>query len=164
MSSLPTEKVDIDYLKQDHIGKVLAKGLAVLYQEKPSFPIDYFAKWLLNYSAAVENEGKLEGKQKEKEDLRTRHKEELEQLEALMQLESENRAKDAKIDEDFRTLIINHDYHNEILINEFPNFLEQRKKLTGVYVGALDYPTRPIGEEEDDENAHLVTDAARLIN
>jgi hypothetical protein len=31
MSTIPTDKVDIDYLKSENIGKVIAKGLAVLY-------------------------------------------------------------------------------------------------------------------------------------
>lgn len=44
------EHPDIALLKSDKIGKVLAQGLAELYREKPSFPVDYFAKWLLNYS------------------------------------------------------------------------------------------------------------------
>ena len=42
---------DVAYLKQDHIGKVISQGLAVLYNEKPKLPVDYLAKWLLNYSA-----------------------------------------------------------------------------------------------------------------
>ena len=39
----------IDYLKQDAIGDVLSQGIAEMYLEKPQFPIDYLAKWLLNY-------------------------------------------------------------------------------------------------------------------
>ena len=39
---------DADYLKSDEIGLVIAKGMATLYQEKPSNPVDYLGKWLLN--------------------------------------------------------------------------------------------------------------------
>lgn len=41
---------DMDYLTQDEVGGIVAKGLAALYLEKPQFPIDYLAKWLLTYS------------------------------------------------------------------------------------------------------------------
>lgn len=35
------------------IGGVLAKGLAVVYEQKPEKPIDYLAKWLFNYSGLI---------------------------------------------------------------------------------------------------------------
>lgn len=41
---------DINYLKSPEIGKVLASGLAETYRLRPKFPVDFFAKWLLNYS------------------------------------------------------------------------------------------------------------------
>jgi hypothetical protein len=68
MNTFAVDQVDIEVknfcksiqkLKSDQIGKVIAKGLAVLYQTKPKFPIDYLAKWLLNYSASQENENKI---------------------------------------------------------------------------------------------------------
>ncbi len=40
---------DMDYLKQDEIGKILAMGLAEVYKQTPKYPIDFFAKWLLNH-------------------------------------------------------------------------------------------------------------------
>jgi hypothetical protein len=39
----------MDYLKQDDIGKILAMGLAEVYRQTPKYPIDFFAKWLLNH-------------------------------------------------------------------------------------------------------------------
>ena len=50
---------DITYLKSDAIGKVLAAGLAETYRMRPKFPIDYFAKWLLNYSREQKNKQKV---------------------------------------------------------------------------------------------------------
>ena len=44
------QKDQLDYLKQKEIGKVIAKGLAEIYLKRPIHPLDYFAKWLLNYS------------------------------------------------------------------------------------------------------------------
>ena len=38
------------YIMQDNIGLVIAKGLSVVYKEKPQNPVDYFAKWLLRQS------------------------------------------------------------------------------------------------------------------
>jgi hypothetical protein len=46
---LDKEHPDITYLKQDHIGLVLSKALAETYAAQPNQPIDFFAKWLLNY-------------------------------------------------------------------------------------------------------------------
>jgi len=41
---------ELNYLESDDIGGVISKGLAVLYLEKPKFPVDFLAKWLLNYA------------------------------------------------------------------------------------------------------------------
>lgn len=45
-----------------------------------------------------------------------------------------------------------------LLASEFPNFLESRKALTGVYIGVKDYGVKQINEEEEDERAHLEVD------
>lgn len=42
---------DAAYLKQDDVGLVLAKGMAVTYKAQPKNPVDFFAKWLLSQSA-----------------------------------------------------------------------------------------------------------------
>jgi hypothetical protein len=44
---------DITYLKSDEIGKVLSKGLAETYEAQPPNPVDWFAKWLLNYDRTL---------------------------------------------------------------------------------------------------------------
>jgi len=59
------EHPDISYLKKDDISKVLMKGLAQTYKKKPGNPVDFFAKWLLNYEhinsiANIENQRKDE--------------------------------------------------------------------------------------------------------
>ena len=40
----------LKYFQQDGIGKVLAKGLADVYTQKPNAPVKYLAEWLKNYS------------------------------------------------------------------------------------------------------------------
>jgi hypothetical protein len=47
---LDKEHPDITYLKQDEIGLVLSKALAETYKVKPNNPIEFFSKWLVNYS------------------------------------------------------------------------------------------------------------------
>lgn len=49
-SSVAQEHPDAAYIKQDKLGVVIAKGLAVMYKTQPSNPVDFLAKWLLNYS------------------------------------------------------------------------------------------------------------------
>ena len=36
-----------NYIQQDNIGLVIAKGLSVVYKEKPGNPVEFFANWLL---------------------------------------------------------------------------------------------------------------------
>jgi len=38
---------DAAYVMQDDIGLVIAKGLSVVYTEKPANPVEFFANWLL---------------------------------------------------------------------------------------------------------------------
>jgi len=64
----------------------------------------------------------------------------------------------------FQEKIVNELYHDVLLASEFPNFLEERKGLTGVYIGVKDYGTKEIDEENEDEKAHLDTESEKLIN
>lgn len=41
---------DASYIKREDIGVVVAKGLAVMYKTQPKNPVDFLAKWLLNYA------------------------------------------------------------------------------------------------------------------
>jgi len=41
---------DADYLKSPELGTVVAKGMAVMYAQNPKNPVDFLAKWLLNYA------------------------------------------------------------------------------------------------------------------
>lgn len=164
MSTFATDKVDIQYLKQDNIGKVLSKGLAVLYKEQPKFPVDFLAKWLLNFSLSVNNENKLEDLLKEKENLRREHKEELENEQKEQASVEEAKLEDEQVDVKFQEKIVNELYHDVLLASEFPNFLEERKGLTGVYIGVKDYGVKHIDEENEDEKAHLDTENEKLIN
>ena len=47
---------DSQYIMQDNIGLVIAKGLSVVYKQKPENPVDFFAKWLLRQSEIQKRE------------------------------------------------------------------------------------------------------------
>lgn len=64
-----TDKIDMAYLKSERIGKVITKGLAELYRVKPQFPIEFFAKWLLNYNNTEANRGSMQEHLQYKEEL-----------------------------------------------------------------------------------------------
>lgn len=149
------EHPDITYLKQDPIGPVLSKGLAVLYREQPQFPIEYFAKWLLNYSSSVQNEKNHGSILQHKSDLLEKNRQE-QLIQAKKQAEVESKKQAIfQADADMRQKIISHKYLNELLTEDFPNYLCNRKKMTGVYIGLMDFPTKEIDELDEDENAHL---------
>jgi len=44
------EHPDAAYIKRDDLGLVIAKGMAVMYKTQPKNPVDFLAKWLLNYA------------------------------------------------------------------------------------------------------------------
>lgn len=77
---------DAAYLKRDDIGRVIAEGLAEVYQAQPQNPIDHFAKWLLNESSkrkaerqkVLENEKAAELVKREEHEKAVRAKLELE--------------------------------------------------------------------------------------
>jgi hypothetical protein len=49
----------LKYLQQENIGKVIAKGLADVYSNKPQAPVKYLAAWLKTYSANQQEIAKL---------------------------------------------------------------------------------------------------------
>ena len=49
-AALAQDHPDAAYLKREDIGVVVAKGLAVMYKTQPKNPVDFLAKWLLNYA------------------------------------------------------------------------------------------------------------------
>ena len=59
-SQAPAKKLhpDSTYIMQDNIGPVIAKGLAQVYKEKPTNPVDFFAKWLLNQARIQKSQNK----------------------------------------------------------------------------------------------------------
>jgi hypothetical protein len=158
------EHPNITLLKSPEIGGVLAKGLAMLYHDKPKFPVDYLAKWLLNYSREKESEKDINKGLKLKEELIKKQK--IAEQEALMKKnrEEEEKIEDQSIDLDCKNLIQSHEYHMELLADRFPNFLENRRNLTGVYVAQLDLPRKAVDPLDDEENAHVDQEKPKQLN
>jgi|JI6StandDraft_1071083.scaffolds.fasta_scaffold02926_9 hypothetical protein len=50
MARAAPDSLDMQYLKNDKVGKVIAQGLSQLYQQKPQKPVTFLAHWLLNHS------------------------------------------------------------------------------------------------------------------
>ena len=55
------------------------------------------------------------------------------------------------------------EYHGELLNAILPNFIKTRKKFTGAYVAALDFPEKEIAAENDDEEAHIDKTKPKLL-
>jgi len=160
MAKLPA---DIQYLLDDKIGLVLSEGLNVLYRTQPRHPIDYFAKWLLNYEATQKNKktvheadnktGEILKKYDEAAEVRQKKEAELELIRQLTE----------KAETNFREKVKNFEYHEELLHNDLPSFIEKQKRIPAVYVGNLEHPTRAIADDEEEEYAHLDTSQPKLI-
>ena len=71
-------KEDAEYLKSDEIGLVIAKGMAVMYKQNPKNPVDFLAKWLLNYSQVERAAEQRIDAQRIVEDFQMQHRQHLE--------------------------------------------------------------------------------------
>eukprot|EP00825_Cyclidium_porcatum_P002631 TRINITY_DN1121_c0_g2_i1.p2 TRINITY_DN1121_c0_g2~~TRINITY_DN1121_c0_g2_i1.p2 ORF type:complete len:658 (-),score=176.34 TRINITY_DN1121_c0_g2_i1:285-2258(-) len=155
---------DIKFLMSDNIGKIVCQGLAHLYLAKPKFPIDYLGRWILNKSQEIKNQEKSTKLAQNKKELKEQFKKQQDQI------ENESKAKEQQLQQveeknsQFKKKIQEYEYLEELLVEELPEFLEQNKKLTGVYIGQLNYPPKDINDDEEDENAHLQTTQPKVIH
>jgi hypothetical protein len=155
------ENPDIAYIKRDDIGVVIAKGLANTYKAQPDNPVDYLAKWLLNFSN-VKNEANniVENKQKMQE---LRDRKDMEEQNLMKEKEEELKAekeKQTKIGE-FRDRVNTSEDLSDLL-QDFSQYLQKFTGATGVYIGKLIRPNKPI-TDDDDENAHDDPEATEII-
>ncbi len=91
---------DAAYIKQDDLGLVIAKGLAVMYKSQPANPVDFLAKWLLNYShvqqeaVAAQNEQKVHVKElKDKHDYQLSKEKKDQEAQAKVKQEKDDKIK-----------------------------------------------------------------------
>jgi galactose-1-phosphate uridylyltransferase len=148
---------DATYIKRDDIGVVVAKGLAVLFKTQPSNPVDFLAKWLLNYSqvektALNEKEHLEQVKElKDKLDYQT-SVDKKRQEEKLHEEEEVN----LRIKEFYAKIELSTDLNDQL--QDLAVFLKEFSKATAVYIGKLVSPKRPI-KDDDDDNAHRDEDS-----
>ena len=55
------------------------------------------------------------------------------------------------------------EYHSELLNSILPNFIKTRKGFTGTYVAALDFPSKEVTPDNDEEDAHLDKTKPKLL-
>jgi hypothetical protein len=161
MAKLPA---DIQYLLDDKIGLVLSEGLNVLYNVQPRHPIDYFSKWLLNYEATQKNKKTVHESDNKTKDVLKKY-DEVAEVRKKREAEAEGqRQMTEKAENTFNEKLQNHEYHEELLTNDLPSFIEKQKGLPAVYIGKLEHPTRAVADDEEEELAHLDTSQQKLIS
>lgn len=162
---MSVEHPDIQYLKSDEVGRVIAQGLAELYRVKPEFPLDYLSKWLYNYSSQQEAMKKLKEEQKRTkllvEDLQ-RDKVTREEKENILRLEEETKVRKVV---SFEEYIENYEYPDELVGTFFPQGIyDLVENLTAAYVAFYEFRKKDFDAlENDDETAHLDFNLPKVI-
>jgi hypothetical protein len=114
---------DAAYIKRDDIGLVIAKGMAVMYKVQPKNPVDFLAKWLLNYA-------EIEKKALAHHDLKDEIKNTREKHQLEMNLEDQEHNKELhaaelrqkKNDEFFKKVYSSTDLNNQL--QELADYLQ----------------------------------------
>jgi hypothetical protein len=154
---------DFKYLVSDHIGDVLAEGLTVLYEVQPEHPIDFYAKWLLNY-CSTQHSQKLSN---HAEDLRNDLIKKFKQDQDRQTIDQAKKAAMTKhtteVGNHFTTTIQKHEYHEELLPYTFPNYVAKQLHVPGVYIGKLEHPIRAVRDDDEEELAHLEAEQQKTV-
>lgn len=148
---------DAEYLKQDEIGLVIAKAMAVTYKAQPANPIDFFAKWLLQQSKVAKSQQQQEEKvAKTKECLEKFNENEKSKAKIEAAKDLVRQSKEQQI-EKFNMRVTN----SKDLTDELQNLVDHLKEFTdstAVYVGKVTKPIKKI-KESDNDRAHINSDA-----
>ncbi|CAD8201854.1 unnamed protein product [Paramecium octaurelia] len=156
--------IDLDYLHQESIGGVIADGLTVLYNTQPEKPIEFLAKWLLQYcKTSTQKTHFYDDLQKKEQNIQTfiqQQKQEKERLEELLQFKQKTMEQELNYIEYLR----NHPYHQELIIQEFPDYLMKKFNLAGVYICYFTHQKQEVEIDlVDDENAFINQKAPKLL-
>ena len=68
---------DVEYIKRDDVGLVIAKGLAEVYKAKPNNPCDYLARWLFNFADVQKKKEADEAKLVKQKEMREQQAQEI---------------------------------------------------------------------------------------
>ena len=127
---------DIEYLKTDDIGEIIAEACAQVYIKKPKYPIDFVGKWLQNFCKTQRSLRKQGGDREKVKLINQRHEREKVVHQKQKVDEKVKIAEIAKKEEKFKKKIVDHPYPEELL-EELPQFLADKFQLSGVYIGNL---------------------------
>lgn len=142
------EHTSITYLKSEELSKVLADGFALLYHNKPQFPVTYLANYLLNHSKTSQEQSKLHEVMEEKRKIIAGFQQEKNRME-LSQNKQKLQQQEVKSNLDrFDQYVKEHSVHFHVL-SEVCEELERRFKLGGAYVGEIKHPKRSVKDNED---------------
>ena len=153
---------DAEYLKSPELGGVIAKGMAVLYKTEPKNPVDFLAKWLLNYSQVeqqAENRADqlavVEQQLQQHADMRAQlNTQEAERAKQLAGVDGEKQAFADKIAQA-------HDLTDHL--QDLTDYLKKFTNSSAVYIGKLVTPKKSITEGDDDQ-AHLDEGSEKIIH
>ena len=156
------QKTDAEYLKSDELGLVIAKGMAVMYKENPKNPVDFLAKWLLNYSQVERAAEQKQDAMRIVDDHISAYREK----QKVLELEKEEEKKDADAAEakkqDFQMRIAaSMDLNDEL--QSLVDHLQENTGATAVYIGKLVSPKKQISDDDNDE-AHIDAAAEKLVH
>lgn len=155
------EHPDVTYIKNEDVGIVVAKALAVLYKVKPNNPCDYMARWMLNYAQVQKEKDSQERKNEAIKDL----KEKGAQAEKNLKIEKESKRKEEENEKLKHTLFKKKIERSDDLadnLQDLANYLKNSTQATGVYIGELIRPKKII-EENDLDDAHIDNEAEEII-
>lgn len=156
------KRSDADYLKSEEIGQVIAKGMGVLYNTNPKNPVDFLAKWLLNYSQVERAGEKRIDAQRLVHECKQKHMDDLAEKERKCEAES----KCKKDIQDEKEEFLHDISESKDLNDELQSMVDHLKKHTGataVYVGRLVSPKKPITDLDDDA-AHVDDASEKMIS
>jgi len=152
---------DAQYLKQEDIGEVIAKGLAYTERTQPKNPVTFFANWLLKHSDTVKQVELDKQKYDDKQNLIEKFNSD-QRLAAKAKDKTPNQEeKKEKVIEEFDTKVKESKDLADNL-QELVNHLKFVSESTAVYVGKVNVPIKEI-QEDDDDTAHIDPNAVAQI-
>lgn len=132
-----------------------------MYKTQPKNPVDFLAKWLLNY-AQVEKQAVSQGERKEfVKEMKDKHQyqQQVAEKERHTKLKEAQEA-EKKVEDFYSKVNSSKDLTDQL--QDLADFLKEQTQSTAVYIGKLVQPKKPIGPE-DDERAHIDEDAKSMI-
>ena len=156
-----TNHPDVEYIKRDDIGKVIAKGLSVLYKTQPNNPCDYLARWLLNHAEVQRQKTEADSKEAQVKELKERQQEEREALKKEEEKQAKAQEQEEARHKAFDDKVAKSDDLSDQL-QDLAGYLQDNTKATGVYIGQLIRPKKEI-EEDADETAHVDEEAEEIV-